>query len=247
MKSVSTNEKISYPLANAWSRLFCRIFDCALVLVILIGICYLIFSTDPNSNGVVNILEISYEGWRYFVFTTSSYVLFFFYFIVIPYLWNGKTFFKFLFRIQTCNLIFTKNFFINILKKELLIWMIIGVTNILVGITCFIYGENAIEFLNYLVFANIEANNISYIALSSIFQTIYAIGGIILIVLIVYMFIKNKKRAIQDLISDTAVINLIGKVDKGQDKKNSKKIRNRTNYGLPGEIVPGSLEEIDSL
>jgi len=62
------------------------------------------------------------------------------------------------------------------------------------------------------------------------------------------MFIKNKHRAIQDHISDTAVVKLIDINSKDKEvSKNIKPKKSHHNYSLPGEIKEGALEEIDEL
>jgi hypothetical protein len=62
------------------------------------------------------------------------------------------------------------------------------------------------------------------------------------------MCIYNKRRCFIDHISDTVVIKLVDIASNDSNiSANVKSTKRRRNYGLPGEIVAGAENEIDSL
>jgi hypothetical protein len=100
-------------------------------------------------------------------------------------------------------------------------------------------------FLTQLTLASNEKTNQATIA---IFQVLYAIATLLLIFVIIHMCINNKRRCFIDHISDTVVIKLIDVSGSDlQPTANPKTSKSRRNYGLPGEIIAGAENEIDSL
>jgi hypothetical protein len=86
-----------------------------------------------------------------------------------------------------------------------------------------------------------------YQYISTIFDVVYAISFVLLLFCIIYMCINNRKRAFHDRISDTCVIKLVDVNSKeAQDAMNVKPDKAKRNYGLPGEISPTAVDEIDS-
>jgi hypothetical protein len=62
------------------------------------------------------------------------------------------------------------------------------------------------------------------------------------------MCIFNKRRCFIDHISDTVVIKLVDISSNDPNASaNAKMVKNKRNYGLPGEIVAGAEDEINSL
>jgi hypothetical protein len=83
---------------------------------------------------------------------------------------------------------------------------------------------------------------------TAIFQAFYLIGAFLLIFVIIHMCINNKRRCFIDHISDTVVIKLVDiSSDKSNTSANAKIGKRKRNYGLPGEIIAGAENEIDSL
>jgi hypothetical protein len=125
--------------------------------------------------------------------------------------------------------------------------MVVAFTNLALGITLSAMSStDAANFLKQLLLSpSTEKTNLATV---SIFQVLYVIGGFLLIFVIIHMCVYNKRRCFIDHISDTVVIKLIDISSNGANPTANAKIGGRKrNYGLPGEIVAGAENEIDSL
>jgi hypothetical protein len=126
--------------------------------------------------------------------------------------------------------------------------MIVAISNLILGIVlCFMNRSSATDFLNSLTLNGVDAASKETAAVA-IFHSLYAIGFLSLIFVIVHMCIYNKRRSFIDHISDTVVIKLIDiSSNDSNPSANTKPSRKRRNYGLPGEIMTSAEKEIDSL
>jgi hypothetical protein len=80
------------------------------------------------------------------------------------------------------------------------------------------------------------------------FQAMWGISGILLVFIVIHMCIFNKRRCFIDHVSDTVVIKLVDISSNDPSvSANAKISRSKRNYGLPGEIVAGAEDEINSL
>jgi hypothetical protein len=106
--------------------------------------------------------------------------------------------------------------------------------------------KDASDFIGKLILA--QNNTGTSHAETAIFQAFYLIGAFVLIFVIIHMCINNKRRCFIDHISDTVVIKLIDtSSDTTNTSANAKIGKRKRNYGLPGEIIAGAENEIDSL
>jgi hypothetical protein len=126
--------------------------------------------------------------------------------------------------------------------------MIVVVTNLILGIVlCSMNQSSATDFLKSL---SMNQNNTTSkeTATIAIFHSLYAIGFLSLIFVIIHMCIYNKRRSFIDHVSDTVVIKLID-VSSSDSNKSANAIpgKRHRNYGLPGEIIASAEKEIDSL
>jgi hypothetical protein len=125
--------------------------------------------------------------------------------------------------------------------------MIVAFANLALGIVlCTMSSDEATKFLKQLLlYTETEKTNRASIA---IFQIFYVIGAFLLIFVIIHMCIYNKRRCFIDHISDTAVIKLVDiSSSDSNPSANAKTAKRKRNYGLPGEIIAGAENEIDSL
>ncbi|GHU31112.1 hypothetical protein FACS1894166_01960 [Bacilli bacterium] len=84
--------------------------------------------------------------------------------------------------------------------------------------------------------------------LTAIFYTFYAIGSLLLIIVIIHMCVFNKRRCFIDRISDTVVIKMVDVSSKDLSSSLNTGIKkSKRNYGLPGEIIGSPADEIDGL
>ncbi len=121
-------------------------------------------------------------------------------------------------------------------------WEALILISFVLGIVLFSLGNtNACLFIKSML--NLESNK--YDNVSTIFDAFYYVCGICLFILILWMFIKSKKRCIQDFMSDTVVIKITSESDKSNTKSNIKKTPTKRNYSLPADVESIDLGEID--
>ena len=255
MKNSEINEKkiIRFPLASAGIRLASRFLDMLLISTLGIGFGFLIICTDPQFAWSNDPMYIS-ESWRYFLVSFIFATICILYFIILPKFWKGQTLFKKIFKIRFYSLLPLKNEFWLIFKHDLFIWVFLVFVILTLGTTLMFLGaDKASELISYFgligtTSATEGVNDLGLYICSIIFDSLYAILGIIILGMIIAMFVKNKKPALQDKFSDLIVIKLSPtSTDTPNTSKNVKPAKKKINYGLPGEISSESFEEIDSL
>lgn len=236
------NNKKRYLLAKASNRILSRIIDSIIVVSICVGIGILIIIGDTNGLKKANDLH---DHWRYLLITLVTAICFFCYFIILPFLWHGKTLGMALLKLRIYNLIQTKSFFINLIKREFFLWMICIVANIILGVALTSSKDVTSMFDAFFKF-----NNSNQQVIIAIVQAIQMIGIIFIIFVIIHMCVFNRRRCFIDHISDTCVIKFVDVNSKEANESlnaiNKQKGPQRK-YRLPGEILPGASEEIDSL
>jgi hypothetical protein len=102
--------------------------------------------------------------------------------------------------------------------------------------------QDAHNLLTQLV--SFKSDSINYVVY--IFQALYMVSGLILLLVVLNLFILNKKQALIDKISNTVTIKLNASLITPDGNANVKTSKAKRNYGLPGEIHEG-FEEIDKL
>ncbi|MDR3330007.1 MAG: RDD family protein [Mycoplasmataceae bacterium] len=237
------NPKARYALAKAWNRIFARAIDTLLLTLVISAIAILIIYTDAA--GLSGAFDLT-DKWRYFLIGLESCMLMFFYFLIIPLWTKGRTLGLFIFKLKIYNLIPTRNFFINLIKREFFLWIILALTNLALGITLWVM-KNPTDFLKALLLQTTTDDSKTKLS-AGIFQTLWGISGVFLVIVIIHMCIFNKRRCFIDHISDTVVIKLVDISSNDPNASaNAKMVKNKRNYGLPGEIVAGAEDEINSL
>lgn len=243
MEKNETSNKIRYYLASASSRFFARLFDCVIVLLLMFLLGLLIFGFGGNLSELFSKDGINkIEAWEYFLFSLINLVVFYLYFIGLPCWWKGKTIGLYIFKLMIVNTHITRKTFFCLIRREIFLWEAMVVISFVLGIVLISLGnENANMFIKSML--NIESNKFD--GYTTLFDAFYYVCGIVLFFCILWMFIKSKKRCIQDVMSDTVVIKLNPQSDKSNNSENTKKTKSVKNYGLPAEVESIDLGEID--
>lgn len=238
------DKKIRYFLATASSRFFARAID-YLILVVALFLLFVIVFGVGNTTWMFwteDFLTNS-PSWKYFLFALISFGLLFLYFICLPIWWNGKTVGLWTFKLMIVNTHITNKFIWGLIKRECLIWGLFSLLSIVLGSVLFAYGTNAYDLIKSMM--NLKKTSGDYQIIATVFDAFYFISGIIVFILLIVMFVKSKRRCIQDFISDTVTIRLNGFSDKSNDVINAKTKTSTKNYKLPGEVESIDFEEID--
>jgi hypothetical protein len=122
--------------------------------------------------------------------------------------------------------------------------MICIVANVILGVAL-ASSSNPISIFD----AFFKFDNTQQQAIVVVIQAIQMIGIIFIIFVIIHMCIFNRRRCFIDHVSDTCVIKYVDVNSKeANDALNAVKSHpSQRKYHLPGEIVAGASEEIDSL
>lgn len=244
-----------YGLASACSRLFSKLFDLILIFLILIGVFYWIFNNEMiwiNENVITSTIP----SWKIFVFALVTCLLFFIYFIIIPFFFGGYTLFSKIFKIRIYSIYlktfvnrkWLKNldfrFFKQLLVRELFLWEINVIVFLLLGIFSFALSQETSDFIKALI--NFEVNPLSEVNIVTIlFSTIFSVSSLITLFIIVNVIFTSKKRSFHDSISNTVVIKM---TDVHSDEKRPslsvKGNKSKVHYSFPGEVPIDSLLDI---
>lgn len=243
--SVSNKPVARYNLANALSRLFSRFFDLLIIINIIIGIYFALF---------YNVQEI--YGWKIFVFSLIISFLFFVQFIIIPFFTNGYTLFSKIFKLKIYsvllkNIFYSKKkikydlkFFLQLLKRELFLWMIPIVLFLIFGFFCLESANVDISKKLYSIITNQIKNDFIIIS-GFVILSFVSVSLICPLGLIINIIVMSRKRTLHDYFSNTVVIKMIDvNGDDPKNNKNVKQIKPSLKYGLPGEISAETIKEI---
>lgn len=238
MKNNKNNQKARYSLAPASKRILARFFDLLIVCLLSIAVfCSLtLWIIINNKKNYDNKLFSGMILLSFFI----SFMLFFAYFIVIPYFWKGYTFFKKIFKIKTHELINDKYFFFHLIKKEFFIWIILFILNFIFSFILFFYND-PLSIMSKLLMFNFTYKDNKYIFIP-IFQFFYVIFFIPSLIITVHLSLNSRKRALHDFFSDTCVISTIPL----KDDNSTNEINVIYNYDLPGVIDESALEELNN-
>lgn len=232
--------KHRYNLASAPSRLFARALDIILLVTILVGIFFSIFWNETN---------FDFPNWKFFIFCLVVFVLFFIYFVLLPFFSGGYTLFSWIFkiRIYSTNLktITTRKwlknldfvFFVQLLIREVLSFGLMTIMILLLGIMIFIVPIDVKQYLQNIL--KLESTNISESnPIQIIFSTFFSIIALIDVLLIFNVILFSGKRTFTDHISNTVVIKMIDVIgDKDPTMPLNYKVKKeKVKYNLPGEI-----------
>lgn len=231
------DKKNKYYLCSSTKRFFSRAFDFLLSFIIIFLFSLIIFQDYYFNKKNIELL-INNNRILFLFFSTTSFCILFIYFILIPYFFNGRTIFKFLFRIRVIFLDKKKKkFFYYLVKKEFFIWGFISIFNIIITIIDLTILKDK-SFIQQVYFSDIYDKLAIYVIL---FRAINSSLLVLFLFVNLNLFIKSKKRTSLDYISKTAVVynNYITK-QVNTNKKDISKMYNK----LPGII---DLNEIDIL
>ncbi len=229
------NNKNKYELASATKRIIARSLDMFFLVLISIGIfCALTLSIIINNHDKYN--QPLFVGMLLLSFLIS-FIIFFIYFIVIPYFFKGYTLFKKIFKIKTHNTFQNKSFFINLIKKELFLWMFLFLVNIIFVIILFFY-KDPLSIINKLFLFDFKFNkNQIFIP---IFQFLNILFFLPITIIVIHLAINSKKKALHDYFSDTCVINTI------PIETNNEVGKDKVNFEMPGIIDSEVLKELEN-
>lgn len=236
-----------YNLAPASNRIIARLIDFIIMISLSIGFACLIFFTDPGFKGNIQAMNIT-EPYRYFLFVIINTICFVGYFMVLPYFWKGQTLGLKTFKLAIYNVVFT-HFFINIFKRELLVWVINTIINFILALTLFIIGttngsDNAIALIKQMYTYD---SSLPYFTVAIIFITMYMVSMMLLILVVFSVAFNSKRQSLIDKISNTVTVKKIDVNGSDKDNKNINKKNKlpKRNFNLPGVILDNPNEEIN--
>lgn len=243
---MSTNQstKITYQLAPLWKVFFARLIDIIIVSIVPFLTSWFIY---PNN--------LYWWVWvkTLFVHCVAFFFLFF-YFILIPYFFNGCTFGKFIIRIRIICPAKKKIFFWSIMYRELFIifipWFLIIASNLIIT---YIFKFDYFKVDNTNVFLNLNNSNNISIWVHYIVRIVSFINLFWYITLLLIYKLDKKHQLFFDVQLGIYVINYPAIVkDEIKKLKNSDTItREQIHIHLkdiqPGNIDDSSLKEIEDL
>lgn len=242
MGTTKTNNKAKYNLAGAWSRLFSKFFDLVIVIGAIIGLVFALFYNDGN---------VVYN-WKVFLLSLLTFLLFFIWFILIPFIFNGYTLFSLIFKIKIYSLSI-KNVYLNkwykninfkflyeLIKREIFLWGLPTIFFLIFGIVSFAYPLDATNWIKNIISSN---NAEPSTMIGTIFTTLISLSLLCPLIIILNIIFSSKKRSLNDYFSNTVVLKMIdvggSDIDSNKNLKEMKTINIK--YGLPGEIDPESI------
>lgn len=235
------NNKTRYFLAPAWTRLFARVLDLVFLFLILFLLLFVVFAIGNNDFLHDKEFFDNTPAWKYFIFSLFSCGLIFGYFVCLPLIWNGKTIGCWICKICVVNTHIFDTKFIGLIKREIFLSESFAVISLILGITLVSLGDtNATLLLKAMV----QGEHNAFSDATVVFEALYYVSGIMLFVCILWMFVRNKKRCLQDIVSDTVTIKLNTQSDTTNNKTNAKIKASTKNYKLPGEVESIDLGEI---
>lgn len=243
----SSSNKIRYSLASATSRFFARLIDYILVIAVLFLIACGLFLTNKDVSFFDLSTYVNVPSWRYTIFALISLLFFYLYFIALPIEWKGKTIGGWLFKIAIVNVHISRKFVFGLLRREALLWETFIILSFILGIVMGSIGDNKCFLLLQELLNQNKSTDSSLRWIGTLFDAFYYVCGILLFFMILWMFVNNKKRCLQDIMSDTVTIKLNPKSDGANTKDNKKINPTPKNYRLPGEVESIDLGETDNL
>ena len=259
IKSTSKNK---YLLAGTSIRIFARIIDLFFLFFFLFftgvaifyhgvydlskhEITYFSFISMMFGNNLSSYqpdtLSIMFNGWKYCLFSWEVFLVFFFWFILIPLILKGRTIGKLICHITTIDLNKNKKlFWWSLILKEFFLWILLSLFLIIYGFVCLGLNHEAYKFnITYIQ----NANNNGFKSFDTIYTFVFffSICILIIIIFILWMLFSSHKMNLQDNMSHTTVI-YVKQIKQTKDKNN--KIKMPKEQILPGEV---NLKELDKL
>lgn len=230
-----------YHYSSVWKRFIARILDFLFISIFSISFSLLFFINSEFK--ITDIFKndenlAMFEGWRVFCITLSTFILNFIYFCVIPTLTKGFSLFKYVFKMRLWSLNKSSSFFFKVFKREVLIWMLFYFFTIVAGVIIWISNDTNKMIQAILAIEN--TNNNELFAWGIFIKIMYALCGMISLVLIVYMLFHNHKLALQDIISSTFVYDYKAKIEPQKITTSFKVVveNNHENFENNSTILP---------
>mgnify|MGYP004445454279 CR=1 FL=1 len=231
-----------YNLAKGSERIWARIIDFLITIAICAGIFCMVF--------LINKPEDYFEPYRYLIFAVLKFVINFCYFVVLQRVWKGQTLGMKAFKLATYNQLFS-HFTWNIIKKELLIWMLLGAVELSLGILlCIVgYANDTTGTMNaWNIVSKMFTGDSSTKIYTVIYGALFAICGILLIFVAVDTGIHSQRQSFSDRFSNTCVVKKVDMFgNKDNNNQNLRKTVSKRNYALPGAVLNSPHDTIDSL
>jgi uncharacterized RDD family membrane protein YckC len=223
--------KKKYLLANANSRIWSRILDMVLCFVIIVSLDLIVIFTSKY-----NFDSNDFETWRYLLMAIVLICVDFFYFIIIPLINKKGTLFDILFKIRFYNV--KKNYFINLLRKELFIWIISSALVFLLSmVLIFVKNNEAYDFIFAVLKFTWSAHFTNLTIFSIFFNLMFLFSALFLLFILINTIINSKKHTLIDTFSNIVVYSI----------KPSGKITHSTSHNvyhsLPGVHDRSELED----
>ena len=237
-------QSVRYNLAKGSERIWARVIDMLLMLVIVFAFACLIFLTDPSYVDNHNLEDI--QPFRYIVFALVAFIINFFYFVGLQRFWKGQTLGMKAFKLATYNQIFN-HFTLNIVKKEFFYWILLGIVEVSLGIALCVEGYVSSEAKAWEIVTKMFSGDEPIYAI--IYGILFAICFVLLIFAAVDTGVHSQRQSTIDKMSNTCVVKKVDVLgsDKENKNKNLKKKAARRNYALPGAIIDSPHDTIDSL
>ncbi|MDR2829177.1 MAG: RDD family protein [Mycoplasmataceae bacterium] len=194
--------KKKYLLANANSRIWSRILDMTLCFIIVLSLdLAIVFSSKYSFN------SNSFETWRYLLMALVLICINFCYFVIIPFLNKKGTLFNLAFKIRIYNA--KKNYFINLLRKELFIWIIPATLVFLLSIVLlFVKNNDAQDFIFAVLKFTWFANFTNLTIYSIFFNLLFLFSSLFLLFIFINTIVNNKKHTLIDTFSNTLMYDI---------------------------------------
>ncbi|MDR2821754.1 MAG: RDD family protein [Mycoplasmataceae bacterium] len=223
--------KKKYLLANANTRIWSRILDMILCFIIIISLDLIIVFTSKH-----NFDSNDFETWRYLLMAIVLICVDFFYFIIIPLINKKGTLFDVLFKLRFYNV--KKNYFINLLRKELFIWIIPSALVFLLStVLIFVKNNAAYDFIFAVLKFTWSAHFTNLTIFSIFFNLMFLFSALFLLFILINTIVNSKKHTLIDTFSNILVYST----------KPIEKVTHVTNravyHSLPGVYDRSELED----
>jgi hypothetical protein len=223
--------KKKYLLAYANSRIWSRILDMFLCFIIIFSLDLIIIFTSSYKFDFND-----FETWRYLLMAIVLICVDFFYFIIIPLINKKGTLFNIVFKIRFYNV--KKSYFINLVRKELFIWIIPSILVFLLSmVLIFVKNNDAYEFIFAVLKFTWSAHFTNLTIFSIFFNLMFLFSALFLLFILINTIMNSKKRTLIDTFSNILVYSI----------KINEKITPPTNrnayHSLPGVYDRSELED----
>lgn len=234
------SKSVTYPIVSSTKRIFTRLFDYLVVILISCLSNFLFLYFIVNDWNLVSATNVNYDAklfsGMYLLSSIFSTCIWFMYFIVIQYLTKGYTLISF---ISKCKLYWEKkdNIWKRLFLHEGLVIFIFYIINVIIALISFASNNPVYFLIDIFTFGSISTSSMALEIISKIIFVVIAICMLMVVGVIVNTCLNNKKSTYLDDTYDIYMIDVESrKKETKQQKQKPKK--------LPGIIDEEALEEI---